>query len=796
MQVNAEVLTSTTSRNKKVNIITELDNTDGSTVQAASINRGSSFEKRSIGPLVITIVNKVASQIEITKDQCTLLESLLWPFLARCSKRETFINPRNMEKLIQSLLITATRIKQHTDKYNKEQTFIKYWLDHYMCQVFEDHQRPLKEDWITENLFSGFLKRFVARAIAKRDLAFIYSLNKGSKRMWPTLSNYRKIQAFEKHRERLSTDHGTIPKDLRSILTVTSLEVFKNINSSPTEKTIFPTKLVPSRAACLESSRENGGTLSKFAPFDICGVLEGEVSKKIGVLRSTQLSFSKWTRDTYDKAYQRAYKYMNFNLKAVAVPEPSKFRMITKGSGFLYTALQPLQGLMLDSWKNHPSSTMRDEDLTKKINKINKNCQVLEKWCSVDYEAATDLVKKDATLAAFTPLKDVPDYEIALRALTGSGKISYPAVNLPNDFNPEECVRVPEASVIDGQLMGHPLSFPLLCVLNLSVLRCAVVRYISRSRDMWQQCQREFKGQLMLRNVLVNGDDMLFKCDSDFYEIFVETAKDMGFKLSVGKNYLSTDMCMINSQVFKFNVASSSMIRQGYLNQKFLVDTNDPNSNPVQVSKDLNRMVNLCPWTECIIPAIFLSRWQYNPIVDRGYEVKPNWYLPIHLGGYGVDPKFAPKSNKVTPTQRKLARYFMKDSTRQLFIREPELNKNIKHLTNKLVKDGLLRYQITDPYRPLNKNETEDADPWLARFSLMYDMSNSEEVPSQRFFRPSFINLRKIRPFTLDKIDRLREIKLISVHSAPCPPLAPITTHRPIVKFLQLAKCLPFPKGF
>jgi hypothetical protein len=378
-----------------------------------------------------------------------------------------------------------------------------------------------------------------------------------------------------------------------------------------------------------------------------------------------------------------------------------------------------------------------------------------------------------------------------MKALSSSGIIRYPITECPDT---KVHIRVPPGVVVDGQLMGHPLSFPLLCVINLSVLRCAVVRYISSSDSILQRYDRERIGKLILDNVIVNGDDMLFKCPSDFYDIFKATAADAGFQLSVGKNYLSEVMCMINSQIFKLDRSTNQMVRQGYLNQKFLVPTNDAVSNPTQLSKDLNKMIHLCPWTECIIPSIFLRRWMDNPLFDRGYEVRPNWFLPIHLGGYGVDRKYAPKDNKITVTQRKLARYFMKDIDLQLFVREPELNRDIIQLTNKLVRDGLMKYQVTDLYRPMNIFETEESDPWLGRLSLMLDMANSEEIPTERYFIPSHINLRGIRPFSHDKIDRLHEIKLFShVKTAP-PPLFPITTLRPIKNFWNLMKELPFSK--
>jgi hypothetical protein len=298
-------------------------------------------------------------------------------------------------------------------------------------------------------------------------------------------------------------------------------------------------------------------------------------------------------RDAFDRAKDRLLvqetdKGVPFvpalDVKILAIPEPGKFRIISKGDGFLYSALQPLQGLLLQAWKRCSASTMLEDDLSSAVQRIDEQLD-LPFWCSVDYEAATDLLKRDATLAAFE----------GLPSRTPFRDLGYLSLMIGRAFYPDGTVK----KLSEGQLMGHPLSFPLLCLINLAVYHTSITRWISQD-----PVRRRTIGLSMLPHVLVNGDDMLFKCERSFYDVFVRTASDAGFKISQGKQYLSPDCCMINSQVFIRR--SLRMVRVGYLNLKLVygesLKTGSSAATPVQVGKDLSKMVRLCPWTNCAVP--------------------------------------------------------------------------------------------------------------------------------------------------------------------------------------------------
>ena len=52
--------------------------------------------------------------------------------------------------------------------------------------------------------------------------------------------------------------------------------------------------------------------------------------------------------------------------------------------------------------------------------------------------------------------------------------------------------------------------------------------------------------------VRVNGDDILFKCNDEFYHHYWKPAIDaIGFTLSAGKNYVSDKFLTVNSEGWK-----------------------------------------------------------------------------------------------------------------------------------------------------------------------------------------------------------------------------------------------------
>jgi hypothetical protein len=91
----------------------------------------------------------------------------------------------------------------------------------------------------------------------------------------------------------------------------------------------------------------------------------------------------------------------------------------------------------------------------------------------------------------------------------------------------------------NGQLMGHILSFPILCIAN----------YIMFRYTYWKM-EREAP------NVLINGDDILFCATKEEYEEWKVQTNKVGLVPSLGKNLFQTDIAQINSVLFDIRFAT------------------------------------------------------------------------------------------------------------------------------------------------------------------------------------------------------------------------------------------------
>jgi len=92
--------------------------------------------------------------------------------------------------------------------------------------------------------------------------------------------------------------------------------------------------------------------------------------------------------------------------------------------------------------------------------------------------------------------------------------------------------------------MGSVLSFPVLCFANLLCYHNALNKYLSKLVG------KEVRVPVSLLPVLVNGDDIYFKTDDEFYEFWMAEIKIAGFILSLGKNYVHPNTFTINSECY------------------------------------------------------------------------------------------------------------------------------------------------------------------------------------------------------------------------------------------------------
>jgi len=428
-----------------------------------------------------------------------------------------------------------------------------------------------------------------------------------------------------------------------------------------------PGRVVPTRSGCLENKQLFGGGHQEFSinePIDFgCpGARIDELSRKQEKLCLSRVG-----------ARNEA--------KFCAVANPGKWRSLTVMSGASNTAVRGLQKQLLSLWKRQPMSTMVD-DVDDRIQKrVMARLAPGEYLISGDYDQATDWITRDATLTALEQVcsnlknMDKEIEECAFRSLAQTF-IRYPD-------------KVEINSLERGQLMGHALSFPLLCIINLSTFLRA-----------------RFATDAARENVIINGDDILFTGDGAMYDRWVASAGEVGLKTNVLKTYISTRYGLVNSRLH------SKANHIGYLNWALAIGHNvsgEPKRlllNSARIWDDLGQSPILANKARRVFLASLAAQLRK---CCRGYV--PNLFLHKRFGGLGLSNDG--RDFYVTRDQRAVATAFLQDPT-QAFITEllgERSDASIEALEAfKKVRPVCVPYMIGKDHVQGPLNEFEDAE--------------------------------------------------------------------------------------
>jgi len=319
-------------------------------------------------------------------------------------------------------------------------------------------------------------------------------------------------------------------------------------------------------------------------------------------------------------------------VKTYGISEPLKVRMITKGQVLPYyfsKFFQKATWKFLSKFKQFALTheTLNDNhileilDQEAYIEKYFNGKLGFNSWVSGDYSAATDNIKSKYTVAAFECFLDKSDLtevdKNILRGVIYSSKITYP-----------KSTGIDELIQQNGQLMGSPLSFPILCAINLISYAIAFRKYMKELG-----CLHEVP--LNRLPVKVNGDDILFRSNKRFYVIWQESIKEVGFSLSIGKNYIHTDILTINSTCYLFK--GNKLEKIDYINVGLLTGQSKLR---VRSGKEL---LPLSDWYNKVLAGtdhqlithkyfLFYHKDRINILTEGG---KYNLFAPILLGGLG-----------------------------------------------------------------------------------------------------------------------------------------------------------------
>jgi hypothetical protein len=286
--------------------------------------------------------------------------------------------------------------------------------------------------------------------------------------------------------------------------------------------------------------------------------------------------------------------------------------------------------------------------------------------------------------------------------------------------------------------------------------------------------------KILWNAVLVNGDYMLFRAPASFFLVFHEVTKEAGLVVSLGKNYNSKHIALINSQMYVLK--NGRMVRAGYLNQRLLSagSIESPSlATPDQIGKDVGEMVAHCSWAKGCIPMAF-QRWKPK---WTGW-FRPNWFLPVHLGGYGVPLQFASEDWKITSGQRKMASRFITNPRLQLYRR-----KGFSIETAKFA-NSLAKFEVVPKYPEVEVREEREqqgrlenlTDDWLVRAAYISRAMQlkQEKVSDKVMLLRSGSIKNKLKPMSDRGLAKWWHVTTIAHGLPECPPLQGIKGDRPV----------------
>jgi hypothetical protein len=546
-------------------------------------------------------------------------------------------------------------------------------------------------------LFGPFLNRILKRhctymSFGKKDSAtFIRSIYE-SKRCWLKCSSSIENSAMEKHKNIMLTPKYTPIEAEKWLLKAVDLVI-------PPGTKLQRSLCVPTFSACYELSKQRGGNHANTSlGFDL-NLDEKHLIDQCSAMQE-QYCLSNSVSCENNVVYQ-------------ALPEPGKFRIITKGPSHLYTALRGLQGFLLKQWKKLPFSTMVDYVEDRIIFRMTEDGlkDDGDLFISGDYSSATDAMNLDATLTVIKRIIEnlgLSDTVLGMEAIR-----SFRGAN----------IHYPDGSVVKqvrGQLMGHPLSFPLLCIINLSTY----MRLTGRTK----------KSELYTSRFLINGDDILFKGTCEMYNNWRILADDVGLIVNEIKTYITPQWFLINSI---FGNRKGYIIK--YYNRALAIG-HRVKSEPVRLlsqagklwNQELESLPNKCKnyfakhflntlnkkvkphYIKCNCKKLRNGKTHYH-------KFQPNYFISKQLGGLGLINRDQRRIH-ITMEQRKVATYFARNPT-EIFLTEKlneeptsckaaiNLFRKIRPNTESWLIDG------KPVHGPLNKNEDPEE---TSKFYLQY----------------------------------------------------------------------------
>lgn len=475
------------------------------------------------------------------------------------------------------------------------------------------------------------------------------------------VSEQEVAKALDKHRIALTEVDGFRSRDEEHKLLLRRLmveirrtvhEVFSGESFVHREKPFFP-----SRKGHFSSPGIEGGAAT-YVLLELQGKTRG--FRGFGFHPDKAVNLTPLTDESQHAFALRVVEHLGMEVSGeepllaapVAVTEPCKVRVVTKGPEFTYWYLRDLQQFMWKILKRHPCFALVGEPITgellaKRFRKVPAGTS----FVSGDYKDSTNCLMAKMSRGAAKTLADCVglsrlDKRLFIASLVGH--------TLEYKIGKGRGAHKVRARQTNGQLMGSPSSFPVLCLVNAAICRYAMETngFDAQKENDWADEPPRF---LSLRSapLLVNGDDCVFAIDKEFrFCLWEKIARVSGMESSVGKTYVSTRFIQMNSTTYTIEshpvVSSRSAISTDlpaeiwfhvvpYVNWGFLSPF-DPKGGRERTYRDLPALARKFIEGHTPERADAMMGWflrDHKKILE-GCPVGMSYWLPTHLGGLGL----------------------------------------------------------------------------------------------------------------------------------------------------------------
>lgn len=397
----------------------------------------------------------------------------------------------------------------------------------------------------------------------------------------------------------------------------------------------------PSFHASWEARRSEGGRAAVIRDFlrNQAGSSDLDLEPHLLYMKETRPGHVTEVRGfplpSYCTALREAVQGMNGPLQAKVelVIEPLKCRVITKGESLPYWVSQTWQRQAWRVLQETPAfaltgRTIDGSDVAGLERKtLAQGLTNFDHWVSGDYSAATDglslAINQTCVDSLVDSLSGTEQERRLCRSVLGSHIVHYPdRLRTPGDD-------LGDFPMKNGQLMGSPLSFPVLCAVNLAAYWCALEEYTGRS---WKREDLP---------CLVNGDDILFKSSLEFYEVWKIWTRRAGFELSLGKNYISKHFLTVNSEAW-LTPKLGTFHHVGFLNCGLLLqEAGGPRRVPLRAETAERPLIPKLQWIldNCHNPSRAYRRILHYWKKSIDIWTHHGFYgltVPVELGGCGL----------------------------------------------------------------------------------------------------------------------------------------------------------------